>query len=318
MAKNKKPKHTDDCGIYKWTNLITGRVLVGQCGSTTGFLHRKAQYLCAMRAGTFPNAHFMNSVKKHGIESFQMEPLEVLPQGSLTIEEHKPILTAREDYWIEFYRNLPGGVYNQIGPADAPNRGRIFDEEFCKKVSAGRKGKASHNKGISLSQETKDKISKTLTGRKNPDYKISEDGKSRRDAALEKSREEMSKVSMPQEHREAISQSLKNVGWSDSRRMAEDARHDGDKEYGKLKKKEKRWSWKSPLSKEARKRRSDFTKKTLIDRIDPLTGECAEYHSLKSVEIDGFNQSSVCKCLSGKKEKYRGFYWTRREDVSAK
>lgn len=137
-----RSKHTDDCGIYKWTNLVTGRVLVGQAGSTTGFTARKCTYFSQLRSGKYKtNNHFQRSFTKHGEANFSFEILERMPIGDLTIEQHKPILTAREQFWLDHYRALPGGVYNQVGTVDGPLRGSFRSSETKAKMSVSMKGK---------------------------------------------------------------------------------------------------------------------------------------------------------------------------------
>lgn len=190
MAKKRKRK-TDKCGIYKWTNIITGQVLVGQTGSTKGFAERKAAYLRDLRKGEYGNTHFQRSFNKHGESVFVFEPIEFLPIGDLTIEQHKPILTAREQFWVDYYRAQPAGVYNQAGPVDSPSRGRQispeqlealknreFTEEWRAKLSAASKGKPKSEEHIAnyvkarkgkkiraKTQEEKDKISRGNKGR---------------------------------------------------------------------------------------------------------------------------------------------------------
>src|SRR3989344_2847347 len=94
-------------GIYKWTNLVTGRVLVGQTGSTVGFKKRKNNYMSELRRGIYNNSYFQRSWNKHKEENFAFEILEThLDNLSLT---------AREQFWLDYYRALSAGVYNNVG-----------------------------------------------------------------------------------------------------------------------------------------------------------------------------------------------------------
>jgi ABC-type arginine transport system ATPase subunit len=67
-------------GIYLWRNKIDGRVLVGQTGSTKGFLRRKFQYLSDLRSGRYvkKNKHFQRTWNKCGENNFEFIILEIL------------------------------------------------------------------------------------------------------------------------------------------------------------------------------------------------------------------------------------------------
>ena len=155
-----RSKHTDNCGIYKWINLVTGCVLIGQTGYTQGFFVRKGDYLTLLRREKYKgNVHFQRSWTKHTEKNFAFEIIEILPIGDLTIDQHKPVLTAREQFWVDYHRALPGGVYNQIGPVDSPNRGTKLSPErisFLSKINTGRKD----------SKETKMRKSEASKGKK--------------------------------------------------------------------------------------------------------------------------------------------------------
>lgn len=144
-------------GIYKWINLETGKVLVGQCGASTGFAARRSHYLSDLRKNKYGNRHFQNAWNKYGESIFEFSVIEEIEDG---------YLTAREQYWVDFYRDSPSGVYNQVGPVDNPNRGARRSDEVRIRISEAKKGKASNRKGAILSEETKRKISEANRGRK--------------------------------------------------------------------------------------------------------------------------------------------------------
>ena len=127
-------------GIYGWFNLITGRVLVGQTGNTVRFIKRKAQYIYKLKAKKWENLHFQRSWNKYGASNFDFRVVEILSDNLR--------LTERENFWIEHYRNLQGGVYNQIGPADAPRRGAKNTIEHNMKTSLANRGKSKPKQSI--------------------------------------------------------------------------------------------------------------------------------------------------------------------------
>lgn len=150
-------------GIYKWTNLVTGQVLVGQAGSSGGFRKRYMNYVCDLRKGKYGNTHFQRSFAKHGEYNFSFEILEVIPAADLAADQHKALLTAREQFWVDHYRFLAGGVYNQVGPVDSPSRGAKLgplSEEHKAKISAANKGKRKGLPAPPMTEEHKENIRK--------------------------------------------------------------------------------------------------------------------------------------------------------------
>ena len=134
-------------GIYKWTNLVTKQVLIGQ---TQNFKERHRIYLVKLKNNNFSNTHFQASWNKHGQENFKFEILERVLNFNF--------LTAYEQFYLDYYRKLPGGVYNQIGPVDSPNRGRKYSQEHKDKLS-------KLHLGHKASEETKAKMSLAAKGK---------------------------------------------------------------------------------------------------------------------------------------------------------
>lgn len=74
--------------VYKITNLVNGKVYIGQHSWSGEGLD--PNYLCSSN-----NRHFWNAVDKYGIENFQKEIIE--------IADDKQTLDERETYWIQQY-----------------------------------------------------------------------------------------------------------------------------------------------------------------------------------------------------------------------
>lgn len=151
---------TKKFGIYAWINLKTGRVLVGQTGWTVGFEERKKQYLRALRKNKYgkANPYFQNSWSKHKEENFEFVILQELTVISTEA------LTYWEQAWLDHYRDLPEGVYNRLGPVEAPRRGQKNRPEHTAAIVASRKGKPSILKGKKRPKEVGEKISATKKG----------------------------------------------------------------------------------------------------------------------------------------------------------
>lgn len=153
-------------GVYKWVNQVTQRALVGQ---STNFRSRKSNYLTGkkgLRAGGYPNAHFQNSFNKHGEANFRFEIIEEVPQNDLSDEQHATMLTAREQFWVDHYREMPEGVFNDVGPVNATRRGSEQTTAAREKISIGHKGR----KYRPWSQEAKDRVSRERSGSGNLNF----------------------------------------------------------------------------------------------------------------------------------------------------
>src|SRR3990167_2611327 len=100
-------------GIYIIKNLVTKKVYIGQSQDAFKRL-TKHKYMLKIK-DPHENKHLLNSCNKHGIENFTFEVLELV--------ENLSFLTSFEQSYLDYYRKLPGGVYNQVGPVDNPVRG---------------------------------------------------------------------------------------------------------------------------------------------------------------------------------------------------
>lgn len=152
-------------GIYMWHNKITGRVLVGQ---TQNFSKRKAAYIGKLRRGAYiSNKHFQRSWTKNGENAFEFIILERIAKLAF--------LTYFEQSYLNYYRTLPGGVYNEIGPADAPRRGTHISEIHKNQISMALKGIpkrdgfgeeiSKRQLGVKLSPERVERAAAALRGR---------------------------------------------------------------------------------------------------------------------------------------------------------
>jgi len=171
---NRPEEHYTYYYIYKTINLINGKIYVGQ--RVTNKLPEKDRYL---GSGT----HFTNAKKKHGIENFKKEILEICD---------KVTLNEREIYWIAFlcardnnigYNHAPGGEGMGSGE-DNPNwhiprpdsvKSLISDgligvaksENHKKNISLGKKGKGfsdEHINNLSLARMGKEPWNKGTKG----------------------------------------------------------------------------------------------------------------------------------------------------------
>lgn len=138
--------------IYKTTNLINGKIYIGQ--------HRKNKqdYLGS-------GVLLQKAIKKYGKENFVREILE---DGIITVDE----LNSREQYWIKIYNstdvhvgyNLAAGGKGIVDPTGRIGK-KIAISKTGKKVSEeGRRNISKAHLGIRQTEESKQKISSTMSG----------------------------------------------------------------------------------------------------------------------------------------------------------
>lgn len=108
----KSRRKKDYCGIYKITNLLNGKIYIGQ---SQHCLDRWSEHkFCSKDNNNYRSQeHLYRSMRKYGIENFQMEVIEELPLD-------RELLTAREQYWIDYYNTMdPQFGYNEVPALDA-------------------------------------------------------------------------------------------------------------------------------------------------------------------------------------------------------
>lgn len=150
------------CGIYGIYNDVTGEFYIGKA---VDIFKRKVEHFKALERNTHYNTFIQNSFNKYGGENFRFTIIE---------ECSKEQLDNLEKYYIECYDSFNSG-FNLTTGGDGVC-GRKWNEnqyKVMKEVMKGNqygKGNSSHT-GLTLSQETKDKIRNSLLGRKRGKYK---------------------------------------------------------------------------------------------------------------------------------------------------
>ena len=161
--------------IYKLTNLINGKVYIGQ---TTNYEKRIKEHFKGVH-----NTYISNAILKYGKDNFQ---------DALIDEAYSKVeLNNKEKYWIRGYNSnekeigynlTSGGAHYTLSDISKKKiseskKGNIFrigkyhSEESKKRISESKKGKK-------LSEDTRKKISEKTSGSGNPMYGISINTKS--------------------------------------------------------------------------------------------------------------------------------------------
>ena len=141
--------------IYKITNIINGKIYIGQTIYSLGV--RWSQH-CA-KSSNCPK--LSNAIKKYGIENFTIEVIEICN----SMEE----LNKREEYWIKELDSMNKG-YN-LCEGGSNSKGYKHTKKSRKKMSNVRKGKTYKEfYGEEQANKLKKQKSKLFSGNKNINF----------------------------------------------------------------------------------------------------------------------------------------------------
>ena len=118
---------------------------------------RWASHRSELRRNIHSNKHLQGAWNIHGESAFTFAVLE---------ECSRENLIEREQYWIDTICPFGDNGYNLSRNADVANRGRSLTEEHKVKLSESKKGRPSPKKGTQLSIEHRAKLSAARTGKK--------------------------------------------------------------------------------------------------------------------------------------------------------
>ena len=152
-------------GIYKITNVITGKSYIGQ---SLDVKSRIRHHRCGLNKQSHPNPHLLASCRLHGVGAFVFQILFV--SDNLPKEELVRLLNRKEAEFISVFDTFSNG-YNLTTGGD----GHIVSEETRRKNRESHKGLSptpecrqlalEATKGKPLSQELKDRMSAVRKGR---------------------------------------------------------------------------------------------------------------------------------------------------------
>jgi group I intron endonuclease len=142
-------------GIYTITNLVNSKIYVGSV--TTSFNKRKNVHFHLLKSNKHFNPYLQNAYNKYGEDSFLFEILDTYD---------KTLCLSMESYWINILNTKDKNFgYNIIDPIK--NRLGLKHSSKSKiKMSNSRKDYILKNGSYLVTDETKDKISKSKLGKK--------------------------------------------------------------------------------------------------------------------------------------------------------
>lgn len=139
------------CGIYKITNIVTGRLYVGK---SKNLRPRYRQYVRGYEKQdtVHMNRYLLRSMNKHGIHNFQMEVIE---------ECDEAMLSERELFWMVELDTLNSG-FNLRSDTD---QGMVTHDDTRRKITARLKDewangvRSEHSSKMKANWETRDRES---------------------------------------------------------------------------------------------------------------------------------------------------------------
>lgn len=160
-------------GIYKITNIINGKCYIGQSIDIKNRWrgHRNSFF----RNDNKNSTYLKNAFNKHGIDNFKFEVLEEIDISNIAVPLFaQSLLTNREQYWVDYYKSCNRNFGYNVRVVVNSNIGIKRNEEqieAMRKLRTGKKlPKSTIDKLLEIrknwtwSEESKQKISKTLMG----------------------------------------------------------------------------------------------------------------------------------------------------------
>ena len=129
--------------VYKTTNLINGKIYVGQ--------HKADKFDCTYFGS---GKILLKAIEKYGISNFVCEVIEWCKTQSIT--------NSRERYWIKYYNSTDRQFGYNITEGGEGWKGGHHTEESKQKISVSKSGKHPNRDYTQITSETKAKISATL------------------------------------------------------------------------------------------------------------------------------------------------------------
>ena len=150
---------TNNCGVYKITNTVTGDFYIG---SSVNLRERLSQHRRALRGNRHINTHMQRSWNKYGESAFEFNP--ILYCDTSTTLFYEQLLLDRQKPTFNIAKN-----------ATASMMGLSHSEETKRKISEAQSGERGNNFGKHLSEEAKRNLSERVVSEETK-RKISESG----------------------------------------------------------------------------------------------------------------------------------------------
>lgn len=156
--------------VYLITNRANGKVYIGKTTRTVALRWR--EHIRDSRTTKIPRQAIHRALRKYGKNNFTIEAVyKAKGIGELSKMETFFIVLHQSHKTGNGYNLTLGGegvlepspeVRGRIGSGQ---RGKARSEEHCRRISEAKKGKASNRRGVTLSPDTRERISRAGRGR---------------------------------------------------------------------------------------------------------------------------------------------------------
>jgi len=167
-------------GIYSIIHKNSGKIYIG---SSKNIQRRLRAHKCDLKNNTHPNPILQNYYNKYSLDSFEFNTMMIVEnEDDLIIMENKVLAEFMEDpiifdttkvfntQWAgrtgcvnpEQYKK---GIEHHLYGKPSPKKGVLIPNHIRKNMSEGQKGKKVWNKGVPMSESTKQLQSKQKNGK---------------------------------------------------------------------------------------------------------------------------------------------------------
>lgn len=132
-------------GVYRIThNKAKGYIYIGSTFCKKGFKERWYEHFRLLRSGNHFNPIFQNIINKYGLQGLNFKVIESHDDKKSTYD--------REVYWIDFYDKIENIRIINISKEVFAAKDRVLSEYTKNKISKSLKGRKNNNRAINLYQ----------------------------------------------------------------------------------------------------------------------------------------------------------------------
>lgn len=153
MINNVTNKYNKVKGIYKIVNIVNNKLYIG---SSVNMRKRILDHIRDLRNNKHINRHLQNSYNLYGDNNFYCDVMVSFKDFYMP----EKILRMVETVYIQYYKSYVEKVGYNFERVGSGTTTESFSEERKRNISRALKGRIAHNKGVAMTEEQKQKLSK--------------------------------------------------------------------------------------------------------------------------------------------------------------